>query len=55
MFNCIWDTFLSFFSNTGSFLTETRPRVQLCQAPRLDKGKEWTSFKIGFRFVEFKF
>ena len=32
-----------------------RPRLEPCQAPRLDKGKEWTSKKIGFRLVELEF
>ena len=32
----------------------TRSRLQLCQAPRLDKEKEWTSKKIGFKYVDLK-
>ena len=39
----------------GWFYMLTRPRLQLCQAPRLDKEKEWTSKKIGFRLeIEFR-
>ena len=32
----------------------TRSRLQLCQAPRLDKEKEWTSKNIGFKYVDLK-
>ena len=31
----------------------TRSRLQLCLAPRLDKEKEWTSKKIGFRLSDY--
>ena len=37
------------------FIIITRPSLQLCQAPGLDKEKEWSSKKMEFRLVKLEF